>query len=391
MSLAKHPLVKFFTSLQLTVVLLALSIILVFAATLNQTHLGVWGVQEKWFRSFFVWHDFNGFLLPVFPGGFLIGGFLLVNLVASHAYRFKMSWKKSGITITHAGLILLLVGELITALYQEDFQMRMDEGETKRYSESPRIVELAITDVTGPDWDQVVVIPPDHIEKSGSTVQHPELPFTIKAHYYYPNSALQMKTQAPNMPESGADKDIGARLAVAPVPLTYKDNERNLPSALVELSGPSGTLGKWLLSPWLIDTQRFDYEGRTYEMALRFKREYKDFSLTLLNFTHDRYPGTEIPKNFSSELRLVNHVTGEDREVLVYMNNPLRYQGLTFFQQGFDNNDTTTILQVVRNPGWMLPYIACLMLTLGLFVQFGIGLHSFTQRRKARAATAANA
>ncbi len=391
MPFAKHPLVQFFTSLKLTVVLLALSIILVFAATLNQVHLGVWGVQEKWFRSFFVWHDFNGFLVPVFPGGFTIGGLLLVNLVVSHVYRFKMSWKKSGITITHAGLILLLVGELVTALYQEDFQMRMDEGETKRYSESPRIVELAITDITGPDWDQVVVIPPAHIKAPGSVVQHPELPFTVKAHYYYPNSALQMKTQAPNMPESGADKDIGARLAVAPVPLTYKDNERNLPSALIELSGPSGSLGKWLLSPWLIDTQRFDYEGRTYEMALRFKREYKDFSLTLLDFTHDRYPGTDIPKNFSSHLRLVNHVTGEDREVLVYMNNPLRYQGLTFFQQGFDNNDTTTILQVVRNPGWMLPYIACLMLTLGLFVQFGIGLYAFTRKRKARAATTANA
>lgn len=388
MSFANQPLVKFFTSLKLTVVLLVLSIILVFCATLNQVQLGVWGVQAKWFRSFFVWHDFNGLLLPVFPGGFTIGGLLLINLVSSHVYRFKMSWKKAGITITHAGLILLLIGELITALYQEDFQMRMDEGETKSYSESPRVVELAIADVTGPDWDEVTAIPPAHL-KASDVIQTPALPFTVKPLYYYPNSALQLKTQAPDMPESGADKDIGARLAVAPAPLTYKDNERNLPAVLVELTGAEGSLGKWLLSPWLIETQRFDYGGRTYEMALRFQREYKNFSLTLLDFTHDRYPGTDIPKNFSSRLRLLNNDSGEDREVLVYMNNPLRYQGLTFFQQGFDNNDTTTILQVVRNPGWMLPYIACLMLTLGLFVQFGIGLFSFTRKRKARATAAA--
>ena len=44
----------FFVSLQLTVVLLALGIVLVFAATLDQTNLGVWGIQTKWFRSFIV-------------------------------------------------------------------------------------------------------------------------------------------------------------------------------------------------------------------------------------------------------------------------------------------------------------------------------------------------
>ncbi len=390
MSGSLHPAVKFFTSLKLTVVLLVLSIILVFCATLNQVQLGVWGVQAKWFRSFFVWQDIRGVLIPVFPGGYLIGGLLLINLVVSHIYRFKLSWKKAGITITHAGLILLLIGELVTALYQEDFQMRMDEGETKRYSESPRIVELAITDITGPDWDQVVVIPPDHL-KSPDVIQHPALPFTVKPLYYYPNSALQLKSQAPTAPESGADQGIGARLAVSPAPLTYKDNERNLPAVLVELGGTGGPLGKWLLSPWLMDSQRFDYAGRTYEMTLRFKREYKDFSLTLLKFTHDRYPGTEIPKNFSSEVRLLNPVTGDDRNVLIYMNNPLRYQGLTFFQQGFDNNDTTTILQVVRNPGWMLPYIACLMLTVGLIVQFWISLALFINKRQTRTAAAAKA
>ncbi len=41
-----------FVSLKLTVVLLALSIALVFWATLDQTDLGVWGVQQKFFHSF---------------------------------------------------------------------------------------------------------------------------------------------------------------------------------------------------------------------------------------------------------------------------------------------------------------------------------------------------
>jgi hypothetical protein len=68
------------------------------------------------------------------------------------------------------------------------------------------------------------------------------------------------------------------------------------------------------------------------------------------------------------------------------MNNPLRYQGLTFYQAGFDNNDRTTVFQVVRNPSWVLPYVACTLMTLGLMVQFGIHLVAFIRRRAAGAA-----
>ena len=64
------------------------------------------------------------------------------------------------------------------------------------------------------------------------------------------------------------------------------------------------------------------------------------------------------------------------------MNNPLRYAGLTFYQAGFENDDKTTILQVVRNPSWQLPYISCSLMTLGLIVQFGIHLVAFIARRR---------
>ena len=99
-----------FVSLRLTVVLLALSIVLIFWATLDQVNLGVWAVQHKFFHSFFVTAKIGGVAFPVFPGGYLIGGLLLVNLVAGHLYRFKMGWRKAGIWIAHLGLILLLVG-----------------------------------------------------------------------------------------------------------------------------------------------------------------------------------------------------------------------------------------------------------------------------------------
>jgi hypothetical protein len=370
------PLVRqfrdFFVSLKLTVVLLSLSIVLIFWATLAQVKLGIWGVQEKFFHAFFVLETIPGTAIPVpvFPGGYFLGGLLLINLVAAHIYRFKFEWKKAGIQLTHLGLILLLVGELISSVMQVESNMRIEEGATMRYSESYRLNELAVMDTSNPDYNEVVAIP-EAVLSDGGVIQHPKLPFQIRIRDYYPNAALQMRDQVPNAAPALATAGIGPRIAVTPLRPTYKQDERNAPAANVEFIGTEGTLGTWLVSPLLGMPQKFDYAGRTWEMSLRFKRYYHPFSLTLLNFTHDVYPGTDIPKNFSSRVRLKTEDGSTDREVLIYMNSPLRYGGLTFYQASFEKGDKVTILQVVRNPGWVLPYVACIMMALGLVLQFG--------------------
>ena len=75
--------VEFFTSLKLTVVLLAFAIILVFVGTLAQADEGLYGAQSHYFKQWLVIgaHLF-GYKVPlVLPGGYLIGIVLLVNLV----------------------------------------------------------------------------------------------------------------------------------------------------------------------------------------------------------------------------------------------------------------------------------------------------------------------
>ncbi|MBL9213107.1 MAG: cytochrome c biogenesis protein ResB [Opitutaceae bacterium] len=382
----------FFVSLRLTVVLLVFGMILVFAATIDQVHLGIWAIQEKWFRSLIVLQEVRGVPVPIFPGGYLIGGLLLINLVAAHIYRFKFTWKKAGIHLTHIGLILLLIGELFTGLWQEDFSMRLVQGQPKNYSESFHDNELAIIDTTDPKFDDVVVIPEPTLARR-ETIQHGKLPFRIAIKDYYPNSALR------NPPEAGAPAIQGLNPTTAPfttqngrtvpvvaqaAPMTFKQNERNLPAAYIELIGPDRPVGTWMVNADpRIPAQSFEYGGRTYTIALRFTRAYKPFTLTLLKFSHDRYAGTEIPKNFSSRIKLETPNGRDDREVLIYMNNPLRYDGLTFYQASFEpDNPNVTILQVVRNPSWLFPYIACTMMTLGLLWQFSLHLFAFVARRR---------
>jgi hypothetical protein len=378
----------FLVSMKLTLVLLVFSMVLVFVATLDQVNLGIWAVQEKYFRAFVVYTHVGPFSLPLFPGGYTIGGLLLANLIAAHVYRFAFTWRKAGIQLVHFGLIVLLVGELLTGLWQDDAHMALDEGQTKNYAESFRDFELVLTDASDAGFDQVIAVP-ERLLARKEPIQHPGLPFRIATKVYYPNSSLVSRAPE-NAPAAGehATAGVGGHITAVPQAVTYAPDERNVPAAIVELVGAEGSIGTWLVSTELAMPQEFTHENRTWRIALRVRRTYQPFSLTLLDFSHDRYAGTEIPKNFSSRLRLTTPDGREDREVLVYMNNPLRYGGVTFYQAGFQNEDRTTILQVVRNPAWSLPYVACMLMTLGLTMQFGFHLVTFVRKGRPVSGTA---
>ena len=65
---------------------------------------------------------------------------------------------------------------------------------------------------------------------------------------------------------------------------------------------------------------------------------------------------------------------------------PLRHGGLTFYQYQMNAAGKMSAFQVVKNPGWLLPYIACIMMGLGLAWQFGYSLLGFIKKRSTAAA-----
>ena len=136
--------------------------------------------------------------------------------------------------------------------------------------------------------------------------------------------------------------------------------EMDAPSAYLTFRRKGGEPIATYLVSLLLRPQMIDINGKVYSLELRNCLDYKPYSLTLIEFRYDRYIGTEVAKNYSSRVRLRDSDRGEDREVLIRMNEPLRYQGETFYQADFDKTtEKGTILQVVRNPGWLLPYISC--------------------------------
>src|SRR5438876_7475834 len=187
-----RKIVDLFTSLKLTIICLAAGMALIFAGTLAQVHLGIHEAQQRYFQSWLVWWpaEGHGVRIPLFPGGHLIGGVLLINLIAAHAKRFRWAWRKLGIHLTHAGLIIMLAGGLFTDLFAVESHMRLANGETKNYSEDMRHDELAVIDTTNPDFDQVTAIP-ESVLQHNQIIRHPSLPFQIMVRNFFSNSRLQ--------------------------------------------------------------------------------------------------------------------------------------------------------------------------------------------------------
>jgi ResB-like family len=383
-----RKIVDLFTSLKLTIVCLAAGMVLIFAGTLAQVHLGIHEAQQRYFQSWLVWWpvEGNGFKFPIFPGGHLIGAILLINLIAAHTKRFRWTWRKLGIHLTHAGLIIMLAGGLFTDLFAVESHMRLTRGDTKNYSEDQRHCELAVIDTSGNELDQVTAIP-ESVLKQNRTIDHWSLPFRIVVKNFYQNSRLRMLSEAGSTARPIATQGPGAMIAVEPVPRTTAQDERDVPSAAIEIvpKDGAGSLGTWLVSDALGAPQTFSCAGRKWMIALRIARYYKPYSVTLQKFTHERYAGTDIPKNFASRVTLIDPERAVNRDVLIYMNHPLRYRGETFYQAGFEPGDTATILQVVHNPSFLAPYVACVIVAAGLLVQFGFHLVGFARKRRAAA------
>jgi hypothetical protein len=423
-------------SLRLTVVLFALALVLVFVGTVAQKDEGNWTVVSKYFRSFYVWvpaqlfvevgqvflgvpaaaraPDWAGF---PFPGGWTIGAVLLVNLLAAHAVRFRVSWKRSGILMLHAGLIVLLLGELVTGLFSVESRMTLAEGETANFIENNRtglgrvLVELALTDTSDPAADAVAVVP-GSLLKPNSVIKHDALPVDVEVLEYLPNSVL-VQARGGTAKREIVTSAAGQAFSIVPrseVSGTDTEQVEDAVAARVRLlrKGTKEEIGTFLVSLWFdrdftrrlpayrFPPQTFTLDGKPYTVALRYQRNYLPYSLKLIEFSHDKFVGTETPKNYSSLVRLDDPERHEDRQVLIWMNHPLRRfahgglwlssltNGETFYQSSFlppQAGTRGTVLQVVRNPGWLLPYVSCVLVGLGMIVHFGLHLVGFLHRR----------
>ena len=317
-----YQILLFCASLRITVVLFLLAFALVFFGTWAQVDSGIWTVVTKYFRGWgFTWIPLKIILLRTFdipdslaipfPRGFTIGSLLLINLLAAHAVRFKFTWRRSGILLLHSGIVLMMIGEFVTGEFAIEGRMVIFEGHAANFVDSDRKVELAIVRQTDPAKDDEIVVP-GTLLASAKSIQDAELPFDIEVMAYMPNSDLRPPR---NNEKSLATVGIGLReLAVPMKETTGVDQNQAVeaPAAYINFrkKGTGEDLGTYLVSTALYTLQRppetVVADGKEYQIYLRPQRSYRPYTLALKKFDHDVYPGTDTPRNFSSDLNLLD-------------------------------------------------------------------------------------
>ncbi|WP_430817119.1 cytochrome c biogenesis protein CcsA [Carboxylicivirga sp. RSCT41] len=111
-----------------------------------------------------------------------------------------------------------------------------------------------------------------------------------------------------------------------------------------------------------------EIDGVQFSVSYGAKIIQIPFSLKLNKFELERYPGSESPSSFASEVTLVDERTGLKEDRRIFMNNILNYHGYRFFQSSYDLDEKGTILSVNRDWwGTLLTYLGYFLLSLGMF------------------------
>lgn len=310
--------------------------------------------------------------------------------------------KRAGVVVLHSGVALVMLSELLVGVAAVESQMQLVEGASVNFVRDIRTIEIAVIDPSDPEKDQVVVIPKRMIQE-GELIQDERLPVNIQVDEFFKHSRLVDLTpggERKNPANQGFGKPtIKSSTVAEPIQgSTGTDNasEVDRASAYVTLYSKTDdgendrNLGTWLLSQYWVNRdlneidQPFTVNGKTYKFSLRFKRTYKPYTLTLTQAKRTNYVGTNKPRDYRSIIHLQDPTRNEDREnVHIWMNNPLRFAGETFYQSGLDSlrpGVNISTLSVVTNDGWMIPYVACMIAAVGMLAHFMIGLLRFLNR-----------
>ncbi len=95
-------------------------------------------------------------------------------------------------------------------------------------------------------------------------------------------------------------------------------------------------------------------DGLNFEVTYGSKVTKLPFSLRLNDFILERYPGSNSPSGYKSDVVLLDTPKGVEKPFSVYMNNILKYRGYRFYQSSYDGDEKGTILSVNHDMAGML-------------------------------------
>jgi len=359
-------------SVKLTVILLFILAVLVVWGTLYQAENGLFEAQQRFYRShvFFVW----GFI--PFPGTQLVLALLFFNLLSSLFVNTRYELKHVGSVLTHLGLLILLGGGFLVGLHAMEASLTLQEGAGSNLASSYHQWEMAFwdpgddaaPDAFGRQTRRVTAVDTDSL-RPGQAIDFGNLGFAMEVESYHRNADPHRhghdegNSSPPPLNASGYE-------SVGPQP-AEKEPGRNLPGGVFSVKTGQGDPQRILLFGGDSGPTLFEVGDKVLVGSLRRACLPLPFTVALKDFQRDMHPGSSMARSFTSDVVVMVEETS--RPVHIAMNEPLRYRGFTLFQSSYrevpDGREYSTFA-VVRNHGRLLPYVASLVIFVGLTIHF---------------------
>lgn len=356
----------------------------ILGATLLMTLVNGWIIGDSGLRI--VWQLSKG------------AGVGLILMVGCHL----LFGQQGGNLLLHMGVAVLMIGQFAFGDQQAERRISLVEDESTNVTVDTGRVGLAFIQSSETE-DDVIFVPASRLIdslKSETTIVDDALPVNVRVLKFFPNSVTTKADPEDNIATVGNGK---LRQALDRPTSGGANSEMNFPAAYIELldKDDESSLGTFLFSVEFterseltlreVEEELFDsitVGDQTYDVGLRFAREVKPFWIHLYDVKRQNYAGTETPRDYRSTIKIVDLESETERRDEIWMNNPLRYRGETFYQSSYQklpSGKEWTSLQVVQNKGWLIPYVACSVIAVGMLFHFLGTLQRFISRREREA------
>ena len=121
---------------------------------------------------------------------------------------------------------------------------------------------------------------------------------------------------------------------------------------------------------WLGEPSMLNFDGEEIMLTWGSKLVSLPFSIKLIKFELERYPGSQSPSSYSSDVEALSDAGEVLTRYKIYMNHPLNLQGFKLFQSSYDADEQGTVLEVNRDPGKIPTYIGYFLLCVGVIGNF---------------------
>ncbi|RPJ34003.1 MAG: hypothetical protein EHM17_08260 [Verrucomicrobiaceae bacterium] len=377
----------------LATILLLLLGLLTWFATLEQVEHGLYPTLNKYFhwKSVFLLPEIKGKMVPLpLPGGYWVGVVLLINLTLGGVIRIRKGWKHAGNLISHLGIIFMLVAGGVAHHFSERGNMAVGEGESSNTAEDYFEYVVEVAEIKDAAPDAIHVIRGKHIDDLSAgknrVFRFPNLPFDLEIGGYLKNCLPAAITE--RAPAAGELVTDNYYLMERPGEINAEANTAGCYARIVQRDGTKSA--PFILAGASFHPFTVKHGERVFTIDMRKRLWPMPFTVKLDEFTAEFHPGTMKPAKFISKVTRIEN--GGEAKVTIQMNEPMRYEGLTFFQASYGppgagpGQRMYSVFEIVKNPADHWPEYSLYVVSFGMLVTFltKLGAYLATTSRKKR-------